>query len=72
MPSMLQWPGHVITRRGISPTQKSVQKILDWLQPQNSKMLQEYMRMVNYLGHLIPYLADMAAPLTEMAGATAT
>jgi len=28
--------------------------------------------MVNYLGHLIPLLADMAAPLTEMAGARAT
>jgi len=28
--------------------------------------------MVNYLGHLIPHLADMAAPLTEMAGAIAT
>jgi len=35
-------------------------------------MLQQYMGMVNYLGHLIPHLADMAAPLTEMAGATAT
>jgi len=28
--------------------------------------------MVNYLGNLIPHLADMAAPLTEMAGAIAT
>jgi len=28
--------------------------------------------MVNYLGHLIPHLADMAAPLTEIAGAIAT
>jgi len=35
-------------------------------------MLQEYMGMVNYLGYLIPHLADMVAPLTEMAGATAT
>jgi len=30
------------------------------------------MGMVNYLGHLIPHLVDMAAPLTEMAGDTAT
>jgi len=29
------------------------------------------MDIVNYLGHLIPHLADMAAPLTEMAGTTA-
>jgi len=72
MPGMLQCLGHVITQRGISPIQKSVQKILHWPQPQNRKMLQEYMGMVNYLGHLIPHLADMAAPLTEMAGATAT
>jgi len=28
--------------------------------------------MVNYLSHLIPHLVDMAAPLTEMPGATAT
>jgi len=35
-------------------------------------MLQVYMGIVNYLGHLIPHLADMVAPLTEMAGATAT
>jgi len=35
-------------------------------------MLQEYIGMVNYLHHLIPHLEDMAAPLTEMAGATAT
>jgi len=35
-------------------------------------MLQEYIGMVNYLGHLIPHLAYMAATLTEMAGATAT
>jgi len=28
--------------------------------------------MVNYLSYLIPYLADMAAPLTEMAGSTVT
>jgi len=28
--------------------------------------------MVNYLDHLMPHLADMAAPLTEMAGAIAT
>jgi len=33
MPSMLQCLGHVITQRGISPIQKSVQKILDWPQP---------------------------------------
>jgi len=72
MPSVLQFWGHVITWRGISPTQKSVQKILDWPQPQNRKILQQYMGMVNYLGHLIPHLADMAAPLTEMAGAIAT
>jgi len=30
------------------------------------------MGMVNYLSHLIPHLGDMAAPLTEMAGATGT
>jgi len=30
------------------------------------------MGIVNSLSHLIPYLADMAAPLTEMASATAT
>jgi len=72
MPSVLQCLGHVLTPRGISPIQKSVQQILDWPQLQNSKMLLEYMGMENYLGHLIPHLADMAAPLTEMAGATAT
>jgi len=72
MPGVPQCLGHVITQRGISPIQKCVQKILDWTQPKNRKMLQEYMGMVNYLCHLIPHLADMAAPLTEMAGATAT
>jgi len=30
------------------------------------------MGRVNYLSHLIPHLADMVAPLNEMAGATAT
>jgi len=30
------------------------------------------MGMVNYKGHLMPHLADMAAPLTKMACATAT
>jgi len=35
-------------------------------------MLHVYMGIVNYLGYLIPHLADMVAPLTEMAGATAT
>jgi len=30
------------------------------------------MGMVNYLCHLIPHLADLAAALTEMDGATAT
>jgi len=72
MPGVLLCLGHVITQRGISPIQKSVQKILGWLQPQNRKILQEYMGMVNYLGHLIPHLADIAVTLTEMAGATAT
>jgi len=72
MPIVLQCLGHVITQRGISPIQKFVQKILDWPLPQNSKILWEYMGMVNYLGHLIPHLADMAAPLTKMASATAT
>jgi len=72
MPGVLQCLGHVITQRGISPIQKSVQKILDWPQPQNRKMLQEYIGMVNYLRYLIPHLADMTALLTEMAGATAT
>jgi len=28
--------------------------------------------MVNYFGYLIPHPADMAAPLTEMPGATAS
>jgi len=72
MPNVLQCLGHVITQRGISPIQKSVQKILNWPQPQNRKMLQEYIVMVNYLGYLIPHQADMAVPLTKMAGATAT
>jgi len=72
MSGVLQCLGHVITQRGISPIQKCVQKILDWPQPKNRKMLQEYMGMVNYLGELIPHLADMAAPLTKMASAPAT
>jgi len=38
MPGVLQCLGHVITQRGISPIQKSVQKVLDWPQLQNRKM----------------------------------
>jgi len=33
MPSVLQCLGPIITQRGISPIEKSVQKILDWPQP---------------------------------------
>jgi len=72
LPMELQVLGHLVTRRGISPIHQSVTNILQWPIPQNRSQLQSFLGMVNYFSRFMPHLVSLAAPLTEMAGATAT
>jgi len=53
---------------GIHPAPAKVLTITDWTRPENQKDLPRFNGMVNYICQLLPHIATITAPLTELSG----
>ena len=64
----VEYLGYVITREGIKPQAKKVEKMMAMAAPKNKTELRGFVGMINYYRDLWPGRAHMLAPLTNMCG----
>ena len=62
----MEYLGYVITREGIKPQAKKVEKMMAMNAPQKKFELRGFVGMINYNRNLWPGRAHMLAPLTNM------
>jgi len=60
--------GHMIDDDGIHLAAEKIRTIMDWTTPENQKELQRFHGIVNYILQLIPHIATITPPLTELSG----
>ena len=58
--------GHIIDDEGLKASAEKIARIEAWTTPKNSKQLQEFLGVVNYISQFIPHLASITAPLTSL------
>nr|CDS27662.2 gag pol polyprotein [Hymenolepis microstoma] len=58
--------GHHISGRGITPLPERTQSILNYPAPQSVKSLRRFLGVVNYYGRFIPNSAHILQPLTDL------
>ena len=51
---------------GIRMNKEKVQVILDWLEPQNIRDIQSFLRLANFYCHFIPWYSDIVVPMTRL------
>ncbi len=61
----LEYLGHVITRTGYHPSQRSVTKALQMRRPIGKTEVGRYLGMINWLGRFIPNLAQATAAIAH-------
>ena len=66
----LQFLGHTITAKGISPQNSKVEAIRNFAKPVTLKDLRRYLGMINYYHKFIEKAASTLAPLTALLSAT--
>ena len=64
--SQLEYFGHVISDKGISPNPKKVQAVKDLQAPTNQKELQRVIGLINYLGRYVSNLSTIMSPMTDL------
>ena len=70
MPDKLAMLADYLTELGLEADPDKVNTIQQFPKPDNSRQLQWFLGMVNYLRQSCPELAVAAAPLTELQGST--
>ena len=63
MVSTVEYLGHVISEKGIRPTEEKTKAIVNAPTPQNVTQLKSFLGLLNYYGKFLPHLASMLAPL---------
>ena len=66
MTSEVPYIGHVLTLNGLKPDFRRVNAVEGMPSPAGKPALLRFLRMVNYMSKLIPYLADLTQPLREL------
>ena len=62
----LQFLGHVISNKGLEPTNEDIQYVIGMPNLTNKKELEAFLGMITYLGKFIPKLSGETAPLHEI------
>ena len=70
MPARMQILGNILTDQGLEADPEKIDTILKFPKPGNKRQLQRFLSMANYLRQFCPPLGSVAAPLTELQGAT--
>ena len=63
MVSTVEYLGHVISEKGIRPTEEKTKAIVNAPTPQNETQLKSFLGLLNYYGKFLPHLASVLAPL---------
>ena len=61
--SLLIFMGHVLSARGIGPTEVKVEAANQARKPKNATEVKSFLGLVNYSGRFLPDLAAVSAPL---------
>ena len=61
--SELDFLGHHIDQRGITPLPEKVQAVRDFPQPQSQRQLRQFIGLVNFYHRFLPHCADLMQPL---------
>ena len=59
----LNFLGHHIDRKGITPLQGKVQTVLDFPQPTSQQQLRRFIGLINFYHRFIPHGAELLHPL---------
>ena len=62
----VEFLGHLLSPKGVSPLQERVQAITTYPQPASTKALQRFLGMVTFYHRLLKNIASTLAPLTAM------
>ncbi|KAJ3576959.1 hypothetical protein NP233_g65 [Leucocoprinus birnbaumii] len=58
--------GHHISRKGISPDDKKIERIVNWPTPSSAKEVRQFLGLVRYLGAFLPQLARYTQVLNRL------
>ena len=64
--SQVLFLGHTLSKDGISPNPKKVQKVKDWPVPSNAKEVHSFLGLASYYRWFIPQFVKWASPLHEL------
>ena len=70
MPARMKILGNIFTDQGLEADPENIDTILKFPKPGNKRQLQRFLAMANYLRQICPQLGSVAAPLSELQGAT--
>ena len=64
--SQVLFLGHTLSKDGISPNPKKVQKVKNWPVPSNAKEVHSFLGLVSFYCQFIPQFVKWASPLHEL------
>ena len=64
--SRVEYLGHVVSTKGLSPDPAKVQAVRDWKVPESVIEIRSFLGLVAYYHKFIPHFARIAAPLTNL------
>ena len=70
--SQVLFLGHTLSKEGISPNPKKVQKVKDWPVPSNAKEVHSFLGLASYYRWFIPQFVKWANPLHKLIRPVAT
>ena len=62
----LVYLGHKLTATGVEPDEEKIRSIMGLPVPEDKKIVQRLLGLVNYVNKFIPNLSEMTAPLREL------
>ena len=60
--------GRKVTRNGLAIGDEYVEAVKEWVRPENTKQVEQFLGFVNYHGNFIKDYSRIAKPLTEITG----
>ena len=64
--SYLEFMGHVLSARGISPADVKVKAVVEAREPKNAAEVRSFLGLVNFTARFIPDLSTVSAPLCQL------
>ena len=62
----IQYLGHIISGKGITPVQEKLESIQNMLPPRNPKEVKQFLGLIGYYRKFVPHFSDLARPLNAL------